>query len=172
MDAWRQSARWAAQSQLSSELKGWAGLHDNVPDRPSARVALIVLHLLGANWRPWHLKLKLSPSPKGGLRGTSCHPIWDVGASALSCTRLAARTFCHLGGKSAGTLSCNPALATLAARWAERGKLGAQGLVHRPSARTRQHRHLNRLGSRLGSKASGRCTCLMPSSLRTGTGGD
>ena len=30
------------------------------------------------NWRPWHLKLKLSLSPKGGLHGRSCHPIWDV----------------------------------------------------------------------------------------------
>ena len=48
------------------------------------------LHLLGANWRPWHLKLKLSLSHNGGLHGTSCHPVWDVSASGgLSCTRLA-----------------------------------------------------------------------------------
>ena len=39
----------------------WAGLHDNVPDRPSA---IYRLHLLGANWRPRHLKIKTVTLPK------------------------------------------------------------------------------------------------------------
>ena len=46
-------------------------------------------HLLGANWRPWHLKLKLSLSQK---------VVTQSGTSV------------HLGSKWAGTLSCNPAL--------------------------------------------------------------
>ena len=43
------------------------------------------LNLLGANWRPWYLKLKLSPKPNGGLHGRSCRPVWTVRASGLSC---------------------------------------------------------------------------------------
>ena len=60
--------------KLSQKL--WAGLHDNVLDRPSDKV----LQLLGANWRPWHFKLKLSLSQKVGCAaevvtqsGTSVH---------------------------------------------------------------------------------------------------
>ena len=40
-------------------------------------------------WVPWHLQLKLLLSKNGGLHRSSCHPIWDVSASGLSCTRLA-----------------------------------------------------------------------------------
>ena len=47
------------------------------------------LHVLGTNWRPWHLQLKMSLSQKVGCtKGRSCHPSWDVSASGLSCPRL------------------------------------------------------------------------------------
>ena len=44
---------------------------------------------LGTNRRPWHLNLKLSSSQNHGLHCRSCHPIWDVSASGLSCRSLA-----------------------------------------------------------------------------------
>ena len=66
------------------------------------------LHPLGANWRPRHLKLKRSLFQQVGCTaevvtqsGTSVH----LGRVARDW-----RTFCHLGSKSTGTLSCNPAL--------------------------------------------------------------
>ena len=148
------SGRW-----LSAVLSNWrgasrAGLHDNVPDRPSAMVAPVGcqlatmaltfwtlklslsqkvgctttsqtdpparLHLLGANWPPWHLKWKLSLSQKVACTaevvtqsGTSVHLGWVARHW---------RTFvCYLGSKSAGSLSCNPTLV-----WA---KASNQGIV-------------------------------------------
>ena len=68
-----------------------------------------------ANWRPWHLKLKLALLQKGGLHVRSCLPVWDISAPGLSYNNIMSynardwRTFCQLGGKSAGTLSCNSA---------------------------------------------------------------
>ena len=62
------------------------------------------LHLLGANWQSWHSKLKLSLSQKVGCTAelvtqprTSVHLGWLARDW---------RTFCHLGGKSTGSLSC------------------------------------------------------------------
>ena len=67
------------------------------------------LHLLGADWQPWHLKCKMLLSQKVGCTaevvtqsGTSVHLGWVA--------RWDWRAFCHLGSKSAGTSSCNPAL--------------------------------------------------------------
>ena len=48
------------------------------------------LHLLGANWRPWHFKLTRILSQKVGLHGESYHSVLGVSAPWLSCTRLAA----------------------------------------------------------------------------------
>ena len=73
------------------------------------------------------------------MHGTSCYPIWDVSASGPSCTRLA--DFCHLGSKSAGTSSCNPALdgptpfppraSASGRRGGERGGVcGGQAVIH------------------------------------------
>ena len=62
----------------------WAGLHDNVPDRPSAKVAPF-----GCQLATMALQLKTVTVQKGGFHSTSRHPIWDVTASGLSCTRLA-----------------------------------------------------------------------------------
>ena len=63
----------------------WAGLHDdNVPDRPSAKVAPA-----GCPLATMALKIKTVTIPKGGLHGRSRHPIWDVSAAGLICTRLA-----------------------------------------------------------------------------------
>ena len=83
----------------------WAGLHDNFPDRPSAKFTPI-----GRQLATIALKSKTVTIPKGGLYGRSFHSIWDVSTCGLSCTRLA--DFLHLGRKSPGTLLCNPALAT------------------------------------------------------------
>ena len=75
------------QDQTSNAFLDFrARLHDNVPDRPSAKVASVGVP---ANWRPWHLKLKVPLPPKGVLHGRSCHPVWAVSASGLSRTRLA-----------------------------------------------------------------------------------
>ena len=75
-----------------------AGLHDNVPDRPSAKV-----EPTGCQLATMSLKIKTVTVPKGGLHGgRSCHPIWDVSTSGLSCTKLS-RTFCHFRRKSDGT---------------------------------------------------------------------
>ena len=64
----------------------WAGLHDNVPDRPSAKVAAPV----GCELATVTLTIKtVSLSQEVGLHGRSCHPAWVVSASGLSCTRLA-----------------------------------------------------------------------------------
>ena len=64
-----------------------AGLHDNVLDRPSAKE---VFALLGANWRPWRLKIKpVSIPQKVGCAEEVVTLIWDISASGLSCTRLA-----------------------------------------------------------------------------------
>ena len=88
-----------------SKSTPWAGLHDNVPGRPSTKVP---------NWWPWHWKLKLSLSQKVGCvaevvtqSGTSVHLGWVAQDW---------RTLCHLGSKSAGTLSCTPAQASLCVR--------------------------------------------------------
>ena len=84
--------------QLCS-LKYRAWLHDNVPDRSSAKVEPVGCHVA-----TMALTIKTVTVPKGGLHGKSCHPVWDVSASELSWWR----TFWHLGSKSAGTLPCNP----------------------------------------------------------------
>ena len=52
-----------------------AGLHDNAPHRPSAKVAPV-----GCPLATMELNIKTVTIPKGGLYGWSCHPIWDVGA--------------------------------------------------------------------------------------------
>ena len=57
-----------------------AGLHDNVPDRPSAKAAAPV----GCRLATMALKIKTVTIPrKGGLQGRSCHPVSDVSASRL-----------------------------------------------------------------------------------------
>ena len=61
-----------------------AGFHDNVPDRPSAKVSPV-----GCQLETMALKIKTVTIPKGGLHGRSCDLIGDVSASGLSCTRLA-----------------------------------------------------------------------------------
>ena len=50
------------------------------------------------------LKIKTVTMPKGGLHGRSCHSIWDVNASGLSCTRLA--DFLPIWDVNASGLSC------------------------------------------------------------------
>ena len=62
----------------------------------------------GANWRPWHLKLKLSLSQKVGCTAEVVTQSWDVSAPGLSCTRLT-DFLPPWQSESAGTLSCNPA---------------------------------------------------------------
>ena len=53
--------------------RGWVALTTSQTDPPPR------LHLLGGNWRPWHLKSKLSLSQKVGcMHGRSCHEIWGV----------------------------------------------------------------------------------------------
>ena len=69
--------------QLSRSRAGW---HDHVPDRPSLRQSCTC-------WVPtgdhnMALTIKTLTTPKGGLHGRSCHLIWDVSASGLSCRRL------------------------------------------------------------------------------------
>ena len=54
-------------------LEVWAGLHDDVPDRPPAKVAPVGCQLLTVA-----LNTKTVTVPKGGLHGISFHPIWDV----------------------------------------------------------------------------------------------
>ena len=61
----------------------WDGLHDNVPDRPSAKVAHV-----GCQLATMALEIRTVTVPKGGLHGRSCHPVRDVSAFGLSCTRL------------------------------------------------------------------------------------
>ena len=61
-----------------------AGLHDNVPDRPSAKVAPVRCHLA-----PMAFIINTVTIQKGVLHGRSCHPNWDVSAPGMSCTRLA-----------------------------------------------------------------------------------
>ena len=61
-----------------------AGLHDNVPDRPSAKAAPV-----GCQLATMALKSTTVTIPKGGLHCRSCHTVWDVSASGLSRTRLA-----------------------------------------------------------------------------------
>ena len=74
-----------------------AGLHDNVPDRPHAKV----LHLLGASWRPWPLKLKLSLPQKVGCTADVVALIWDVSASGLSLHEIGGLSATNLARKSA-----------------------------------------------------------------------
>ena len=57
------------------------------------------LHLLGANWPPCHLKLKLSQSQKGRLHGRRCHLTWDVMSEHLGRVARDWRTFCQLGSQ-------------------------------------------------------------------------
>ena len=85
----------------SSFVGSGAGSHDNVPGSPSAKVEPVWCQLA-----TMALKSKTVTTPKGGLHGRSCHRIWDVSASGLSCTRLAA--FCHLGSQSAGDVVVQP----------------------------------------------------------------
>ena len=69
---------------LLQSFRAVAGLHDNVPDRPSAKVAPVECQLA-----TMALKIKTVTIPEVGLHGRSCHPIWDVRAYGLSCSRLA-----------------------------------------------------------------------------------
>ena len=62
-----------------------AGLHDNVPNIPSAKVAPV-----GCQLATMALKIKTVTIPKSGFHGKGRHLILDVGASGLSCTRLSA----------------------------------------------------------------------------------
>ena len=59
------------------------GVHDHVPDPPSAKVAPV-----GCQMATVALKIKTVTIPKGGLHGRSCRPIWDGSASGLNFTRL------------------------------------------------------------------------------------
>ena len=59
-----------------TRLDSWAGLHDNVPDRPSVKVAPIMCQLATVA-----LTIKTVTIPNGGLHGRSCHPMWGVSAS-------------------------------------------------------------------------------------------
>ena len=61
-----------------------AGLHDNVPDLPSAKVAPV-----GCQMATMALKIKTVSIPEGGLHGRSGHPVWDLSVSGPSCTRQA-----------------------------------------------------------------------------------
>ena len=59
------------------------------------------------NWRPCHLKLKLSLSQEVGC---TAEAVTQSGTSVLmGWVARDWRTFCHLSSKSAGALSCNPA---------------------------------------------------------------
>ena len=51
------------------------GLRDNVPDRPSAKVAPVWCQLATTV-----LKIQTVPIPKGGLHSRRCHPTCDVSA--------------------------------------------------------------------------------------------
>ena len=62
------------------------------------------VYLLGANWWPWHFKLKLSLSQKVGW---TAETVTQSGTSVWDARYW--RTFCHVGSKLAWTLSCNPA---------------------------------------------------------------
>ena len=48
----------------------WAGLHDDVLDRPSAKVAPT-----GSQLATMALQIEAVTIPKGGLHGKSCHPV-------------------------------------------------------------------------------------------------
>ena len=80
---WKGSSTLVVKSQHTCWYPGLGCMITSQTDLPPR------LHLLSANWRPWHLKWKLTLSRKGGLHSRSCHIIWDVSASGLSCTRLA-----------------------------------------------------------------------------------
>ena len=67
----------------TSRAESRAGLHNNVPDPPSPR-----LRPVGCQPAIMALTIKTVYIQKGGLHGRSCHPIWDVSASGLGCTRL------------------------------------------------------------------------------------
>ena len=62
----------------------WAGLHDNVPDRPSAKVAAT-----GCQLATIALNIETVTTPKGGLHGRRCDSFLDVSPSGLSNTKLA-----------------------------------------------------------------------------------
>ena len=97
---------WSKQISIITQLPEHYRDLENIPGWPSAKVAPVECHLATMAL----FKIKTITIPEGGLHGTSCHPIWGVSASGLSCTPQGWQTFCHLGSKSAGTLSCNPAL--------------------------------------------------------------
>ena len=59
----------------------WAGLHDIVPDRSSAKVAPV-----GCQRAKTVLTIKTVTVPKGWLPGRRCHPVWGISASGVSCT--------------------------------------------------------------------------------------
>ena len=69
-----------------------------------------MVHLLGANWRSWHVNLKLSLSLKVGCTAPKLSHTQSGTSARLGCVARDRRTFCLLGSKSARTLSCNPAL--------------------------------------------------------------
>ena len=99
-----------------------AGLHDNVPDRQSAKIASVRCQLA-----TMALKIKTVTIPKSGLHSRSCHPIWDVTSSGMRCTRLAdflphwqqfgwdavVRPGLGLGGSPTASPSAAPPAATL-----------------------------------------------------------
>ena len=83
-----------------------ASLHDDAPDQPSAKVAPVGCQLttFGTSNYSCHY-------PRVGCTAeVVTHAVWDVSAPGLSSRDW--RTFCHLGGTLAGTLSCIPALRT------------------------------------------------------------
>ena len=55
----------------------WVGLHDNISDRPSTKVAPVGCQLV-----TMALKIQTVTVPKGGLHVRSCHPIWDISTCA------------------------------------------------------------------------------------------
>ena len=81
-----------------TEMGPWAGLHDNVSDRPSAKVASV-----GCQLAIMALKIKTVTMAEVVKTQTGM-PVHMGGVTRDWLT------FCHLGSKSAVTLSCNPAL--------------------------------------------------------------
>ena len=95
----------------SSQVR--AGLLEKVPNQPSAKVKL---HLLGANWRPWQLKLKTVTIPKWVARQKLSPNLARQCICGAELHETGGLSFCHFGGnllnRRAETLSSNSALAS------------------------------------------------------------
>ena len=95
----------AGSKSESNPLNTWAGLHDNVPDRPSVMVAPVGCRQLAT--MVLKIKTVTIPPKRYVSRHRSCHPVWDASSvSGLSCTMLADFLPPLLGSNSAGRLPC------------------------------------------------------------------